>query len=212
MTKFIDLSDFKEVDELCEKAIDGILVNISGGKVMKVRWNACYAAGGVLKTKLVSQTSLDKIIKVLIPVMESCPNYKVRINAALALASVQDRLTFGSLYSASALSVIKSLEGAVTNVEDSDEIQHRTDLIDQLCATYAYLITLATPDDISHLEASMSEYIDLIHETIRSSLLRISPEKATVFIEAKRHSMSVTKDGGRNCAIFPVTVMDAIAM
>lgn len=210
MTKFVDLSDFKEVDELCEKAIDGILVNISSGKVMKVRWNACYAAGGVLKTNLLSQAAIDKIIKVLIPVMESCPNYKVRINAALALASVQDRPTFGSLYPASALSVIKSLESAVTNVEDSDEIQHRTDLIDQLCATYAYLITLAAQDDLSQLEGSLSEYIDLIHENVRSALLRISPEKATVFIEAKHHSMSLRKEG-KTCTVFPVTI-DAITI
>lgn len=45
MTKWVQLSDFKEVEEICSNAIDAVVAAISKGKVMKVRWNACYAAG-----------------------------------------------------------------------------------------------------------------------------------------------------------------------
>ena len=44
MTKFVSLESFKEVGELCDKAVDAIVVNIETGKVMKVRWNACYVS------------------------------------------------------------------------------------------------------------------------------------------------------------------------
>ena len=42
MTKYVSLESFEEVAELCGKAVDAIAVNIETGKVMKVRWNACY--------------------------------------------------------------------------------------------------------------------------------------------------------------------------
>ena len=45
MTSYVALENFKEVQDLCEKAVEAIVLNISSGKVMKVRWNACYAAG-----------------------------------------------------------------------------------------------------------------------------------------------------------------------
>ena len=86
------------------------------------------------------------------------------------------------------LAVVKSLEAAVTNVEDTEEIQHRTDLIDQLCATYAHSMCLTTQEDVSHLETKLIDYTDeLLSETMISALLSISLEKTTVFVEAKRH-------------------------
>ena len=44
MTKYVSLESFEEVSELCEKAVNAIAVNIEAGKVMKVRWNACYVS------------------------------------------------------------------------------------------------------------------------------------------------------------------------
>ena len=44
MTKYVSLESFDEVAELCDKAVDAIAVNIEAGKVMKVRWNACYVS------------------------------------------------------------------------------------------------------------------------------------------------------------------------
>jgi hypothetical protein len=50
-------------------------------KVMKVRWNACYAAGGILKTTLLfaSDNSGQRlaIIEALLPLVENFQNFKV---------------------------------------------------------------------------------------------------------------------------------------
>ena len=109
------------------------------------------------------------------------------------------------------LAVVKSLEAAVTNVEDTEEIQHRTDLIDQLCATYAHLMCLTTQEDVNQLETKLIDYTDdLLSETMRSALLRISPEKTTVFVEAKRHMGEVMLEFGKPnspCKIFPLGLM-----
>jgi hypothetical protein len=207
MTKFVGLDGFQEVDELCEKAVDAIVLNIASGKVMKVRWNACYAAGGVLKTTISPHDSRFKLIQAILPVMEACPNYKVRINAALALTSVQDRPTFQDLFVSAAVAVIKSLEAAVTNVEDTEEIQHRNDLIDQLCITYAHLISISTQADITEMNARLLDQQDLIGECMRSALLRISPEKTSVFVEAKRHIHSTLNK--LPTEIFPIGIIDS---
>ena len=52
MTKFVSLESFKEVGELCDKAVDAIVANIETGKVMKVRWNACYVSTNTVPSLL----------------------------------------------------------------------------------------------------------------------------------------------------------------
>lgn len=218
MTIFVGLEAFPEVGNLCDKAVDAIAANIKTGKVMKVRWNACYAAGGVLKTTnttICSKNSRVELLNALIPVLEGCPNYKVRINAALALTSVADRETFGDKFATATVAILKAMETAVSNVEDTEEIQHRTDLIDQLCTTYATLMSLTLVTDMSELEPQVMEYTDLLQETMRSALLRISPEKTDIFVEANRHLgqlMTSVEGNGKSSGvqIYPLGLMDLI--
>lgn len=216
MTKWIQLGDFKEVGDMFKNAVNAIVINVSSGKVMKVRWNACYAAGGILKTRhlLPSNDELRKsLVKALVGALESCPNYKVRINSSLALTCVSDRDSFGDEFCPTTCAVVRSLESAVTNVDDVEEVQHRTDLIDQLCATYACLLSIATSKDISILSEKLVEYAELLKDTIRSVLLRISPEKTTVFVEAKRHLASdkiMSLSPKRTAEIFPSNLVETI--
>ena len=72
---------------------------------------------------------------------------------------------------------------------------------------------LTTPEDVYQLETQLVEYTDdLLSETMRSALLRISPEKTTVFVEAKRHmsevmSVSTKSNTSTPCKIFPLGLM-----
>ena len=181
---------------------------------MKVRWNACYAAGGILRTKSLfrSKKCSDQLIQALIPVIENCPNYKVRINASLALTSVPSRDAYGDYFTKAVITIVKAMESAVTNMEDVDEVQHRTELIDQLCATYAYLLSISKPEDMMLLESQLVGYVDLLFDTMKSVLLRISPEKTSVFVEAKRHLTSVEMSKKeRHVELFPITLVDALS-
>ena len=70
---------------------------------------------------------------------------------------------------------------------------------------------LTTPEDVYQLETQLVEYTDdLLSETMRSALLRISPEKTTVFVEAKRHMSEVVSTKSSTsipCKIFPLGLM-----
>ena len=240
MTKWVQLNDFQEVEDICSSAVDAIVMNVSSGKVMKVRWNACYAAGGILRTRNLfrSESFNDKLIEALIPVIEECPNYKVRINASLALMSVPTREAFDNHFSKAVVTIAKAMESTVTSFDEVEEVQvllrklihekerliyvffsflqHRTELIDQLCLTYAYLLSMATSEDVFLLESQLIGYVDLMAETMKSVLLRISPEKTTVFVEAKRHLTSETlvnnRKKDRGIELFPSSLVDALSL
>ena len=90
--------------------------------------NACYAAGGILRTQGVftSNECHSLLIQALIPVIENCTNFKVRINASLSLTSVSSRVAFGEDYLRAALTIVKAMESAYQTEADVDEVQHRT--------------------------------------------------------------------------------------
>ena len=112
---------------------------------------------------------------------------QVRINSALALTCIKSRDQFGpEQFTSSCVSTCKALESSLTNVEDADEIQHRTELIDQLCLTFSHLVALSDDQDFARLEESLGDYADLLESTMKTVMLRISPEKATGFVNARR--------------------------
>ena len=98
-------------------------------------------------------------------------------------------------------------------LEDSDEIQHRSDLIDQLCSTYAHLLCLIESEDFRHLSNELAEDVDMLTDAFKSALLRISPEKTGVFVEAQRRINSLEKGHEKvPHSIFPSTIVDTLMM
>ena len=68
--------------------------------------------------------------------------------------------------------------------------------------------------DLPGLESQLVGYVDLILATVKSVLLRISPEKTDVFVQAKRHLTSEAmckKDGGQVMELFPITFVDGLS-
>jgi HEAT repeat protein len=71
--------------------------------MVKVRWNAAYAAGQILASASEagdpeSATAVDDIIHALAEAVELCDNFKVRIAAAAAMATVTDRNVLGEKF------------------------------------------------------------------------------------------------------------------
>lgn len=58
-------------------------------------------------------------------------NFKVRINAALALSSMVKRIHYGEFYFATWRALLKALETS-ENMEDFTEYKHRDNLVDQV--------------------------------------------------------------------------------
>lgn len=61
----------------------------------------------------------------------NCKNFKVRINAAVALASAGDRSSYGQFYVLVWTALLKALENS-QNIDDLMEYKHRDHLVDQV--------------------------------------------------------------------------------
>lgn len=62
-------------------------------------------------------------------------NFKVRINAALALAAPLSREHYGNFYFATWTALLKALENSET-IEDFNEYKHRDNLVEQVKAWF----------------------------------------------------------------------------
>lgn len=58
-------------------------------------------------------------------------NFKVRINAALALSSPKTRKSYGNFYHLTWTSLMKALENS-QNMDDLKEYKHRDNLVEQV--------------------------------------------------------------------------------
>ena len=67
---------------MMDKGTRAIISNISGGKIMKIRWNACYAAANILRKPDVRETSgewIKDLVFCLSDTVLNFQNFKVRI-------------------------------------------------------------------------------------------------------------------------------------
>lgn len=184
--------------------VDAIILNVSTGKAMKVRWNACYAAGAVFKPsyifedkQLVSKRLV--VIETLLPIVENFPNFKVRISAAFALACAETRNIYGEKFQDICLTVVRALD-TVHDVSEEEEAQHRSDLVDQLCLTFCHLLGLADLRDLESLNRELVENysMDTLERSLRTVTLRISPEKATTIISVKLQIQETWKPNSKH--------------
>lgn len=198
------LSDSR-FQESTARATAALTANATSGSNMKVRWNACYALNSVLKnSELYANKRIDlrKIFSVLTELVVAFKNFKVRINAALALSAPQTRSLYGEFYVSTWLALVKALETS-QNIDDFTEYKHRDNLVDQviwrpfpfqirpdkncsfqICLGIAHLILLLTPEDLAHLKDGIVHRFDVLKSYMRRVIERVLPEKASVLSEA----------------------------
>ena len=174
-------------DEWLDVMGDGvncIIHFIRNGKIMKIRWNACYAAGNVLKKEELNKNYSWKVnlIKCLLEIVLNYPNFKVRINAALALGSPVTRDSLGDQY----WSVLAGLMESLGNTHDHEvagEWTHMENLRDQLVLSLCHLVSLCVLEkEFLEICSLIHEHYDLVEGSIRITSKRISPEKSSPFL------------------------------
>ncbi|CAH1801099.1 unnamed protein product [Owenia fusiformis] len=157
----------KNVVEAIDQAIIALTKAVTSGS-MKARWNACYAVGNMFKNPLLPVGTANwtsQIYSSLCSVVKDCKNYKVRINAALALSNIQQRSMYGD--SGMFLSVWRSLIEALESTEDIHDFadyKYRDTLVDQICVTVVQLVCLIAVDDLVALGAlffDKSQHVDM---------------------------------------------------
>lgn len=131
-------------------------------------------------------------------------NLKVRINAALALASPQRREHYRHFFIPVWVALLKALENSQT-IDDIGEYKHRDNLIDQVrkkiglwiaivynknwnifqvCLSLGHLATLLIKEDLFTLNDVIQPYLDILKIHTGKVWKRLIPEKATVLFDA----------------------------
>ncbi|RUP45427.1 hypothetical protein BC936DRAFT_148199 [Jimgerdemannia flammicorona] len=149
---------------LMREVVGGLMKNVEAGS-LKVRWNACHAASNMLLNPdlPVGMTAhpvtgephlapwTNPLYDSLLKSLRQCKNFKVRINAALALASPARRERFGD-----AAGYARVIEAVVDAMEHVEDVAERTSFVEmkyveqfreQLVATIIHLDKLATTAD-----------------------------------------------------------------
>lgn len=153
-------------------------VRAAGGA--KVKWNACYALGNLVRNRALFSSSASlagTLYAALNQLMVQHGNFKVRINATAVLLQIEHRADFGLHYA----SVWRSLLAAIerSNALDTfEEYNHRDGLQQQLCLAMAHLLARARPDDLLPSRDALESHLDTVTVTWRRVAYRIIPEQA----------------------------------
>ncbi|XP_050301710.1 HEAT repeat-containing protein 6 [Anthonomus grandis grandis] len=165
------------------QAMNSLIQASTVGFNMKVRWNACYALANVLKnehlySKLDAFTWQQSVFTKLTELVVTFKNFKVRINAALALSAPTKREHYGQCFESVWTGMLQALENS-HNIDDFTEYKHRDHLVEQICLCLGHLTTLITREDLSHLDGTLSLYLDTFKMHMRKVIERLVPEKST---------------------------------
>ncbi|XP_067648655.1 HEAT repeat-containing protein 6-like [Haliotis asinina] len=136
------------------ESVKALVKNILSG-TMKVRWNACYAISNMFKNNLLPHGKAEwtiEVMRALSSVVKDCKNFKVRINAALALSVPRERNAYGSpeLYASVWESLIVALRSS-EDVSDFAEFRYRDNLTDQIIEAIFHMLKMLCPDDLPAL-------------------------------------------------------------
>ncbi|XP_071945428.1 HEAT repeat-containing protein 6-like [Antedon mediterranea] len=140
---------------LIDRAMCSLIKNVRAG-AMKVRWNACYAISNAFRNPHLDISSASwctDVYNSISNIILDCKNFKVRINAALALCSPSARCCYGNQkqFSEILTCVVQGLEKS-GEVEAVSELKYRETLTNQLCQTLCHLCSLLKFEDIQGLE------------------------------------------------------------
>nr|CAH7726600.1 unnamed protein product [Callosobruchus chinensis] len=173
-----------------EEAFAVLVKCCTTGSNMKVRWNSCYALKNAMQNMhLYKKSYFTKknwqmpVFNALNELVISFKNFKVRINAALALSSPKCREHYDNFYYPVWIALLKALENS-GNIEDFNEYKHRDNLVEQICLSLGHLTTFLQVEDLSQLQGTLQMYEDNLKTHISKVIERLVPEKSTQLSEA----------------------------
>uniref|UniRef100_A0A182Q6Z2 HEAT repeat-containing protein 6 n=1 Tax=Anopheles farauti TaxID=69004 RepID=A0A182Q6Z2_9DIPT len=204
---------------LCHDAIERLIQNVTVSSTVnvKVKWNACYALGNMMKNETCFLPASGgsgggnwerRVFPALCETVINSPNFKVRINAAQALSVIGRRAHYGPFFLPTWTALLQALDQS-DNLVDYNEYKRRDALQEQLCLSLAHLLRQAMREDV----VSMATALLPLYDTIRCNwvrvLNRILPEKSASLLESYRVLLELRKskpevDGGSSISSWDV--------
>ncbi|XP_011306252.1 HEAT repeat-containing protein 6 [Fopius arisanus] len=167
-----------------QPALNVLISSAAGGNDMKVRWNACRALGFAIShdpDDIFPQNWKDEAIPALCDLICHSPNFKVRTNAAWALASCK---SYGKYVPFLWKSIVLALENS-QHVPNFVEYTHRESLVQQLCLTLGHVAVNTHTEDLHILWPDIKDHLQEIQGHINNFQERALPEKTDDFVRAK---------------------------
>ncbi|KAG4067443.1 hypothetical protein HA402_009680 [Bradysia odoriphaga] len=173
--------------KLALRSVQELNHNICHRGNAKLNWNACHAVGNFMKNAAMYSPAInlnwqDDAVKTLCQVVVRNANFKVRINAASALAVPTDQVFLQSHFAYIWSTLLEALDRS-DEITDFNEYQHRDHLTEQLCVTIAHYIQLARMEQLTVMEKDVLRF-DSTKRNWSRVINRMIPEKATPLIAA----------------------------
>ncbi|XP_034489705.1 HEAT repeat-containing protein 6 [Drosophila innubila] len=165
---------------LMQRAMSRLLDCVRAAGSAKVKWNACYAIGNLVRNRSLFSSSASLAVTLyatLSQLIVQHANFKVRINATAVLLQIEQRADFGVHYATMWRSLLAAIERS-NALDTFEEYNHRDGLQQQLCLAMAHMLARARPDDLSPCRAALESQLDVVSATWRRVAYRIVPEQA----------------------------------
>lgn len=191
----------KHIEDLTWKhlifeCIDKLVISMKTGNNAKVKWNACYAVGNLVKNQHLFITNSDfnwqqNVFDNLCFMLNNV-NFKVRINASAALQKIESRYLYGNHFIPIWKSLILALERS-DNLVDFNEYNHRDNLQEQLCLGFCHFLNLADTYNLYLMSGELQQRKDLIKSIWKRVLYRIIPERAVTLLSTATMLQELSK-------------------
>lgn len=176
--------------KLAMQSVEAVVDNAINFKAVKVKWNACYSLGLMMRNEemfaYAGDSDLDwagLVYPTLCRLMVANPNFKVRTTAVIAVAVPKERKKFGAHFEAIWDALIRALEQA-GNLIDFNEYKHRDNLMDQLCTSMSHLIMVCEERDLVAMMGPVISLFDVTKQNWSRVINRILPEQGSCLISA----------------------------
>ncbi|TPX31307.1 hypothetical protein SmJEL517_g05339 [Synchytrium microbalum] len=151
----------RECERKVKDVVNALIKNMTSG-AMKTRWNSCHAVANMFSNpSLPSEGAawIRPLIEALMQAVSSCKNFKVRINAASALASPMSITKYGGVEMVTRVAEV--LNAAVRDIDAGEttfgEYRYREQLLTQINATSQHLSELAAREGDQRLRGVLNE-------------------------------------------------------
>ncbi|CAL5376044.1 unnamed protein product [Camellia sinensis] len=177
------------------KMVQAFLSCVATGNV-KVQWNVCHALSNLFLNETLKLGNMDwapSVFSILLLLLRDSPNYKIRIQAAAALAVPATILDYGGSFS----DVIQGVEHTVENLS-SDQItpssfKYRIALEKQLTSTMLHVLALASSADHPPVKEFLVKKASFLEEWFK--MLCLSLGETSTQLEAENNSTENQKKG-----------------
>lgn len=131
---------------LLERIVQAFLSCITTGNV-KVQWNVCHALSNLFLNESLRVQQMDwasSVYRILLLLLRDSPNFKIRIQAAAALAVPLTVVDYGSSFSDVVRGIELILENVVADQSSSPSFKYRVSLEKQLTASMLHVLGLCS--------------------------------------------------------------------